>query len=65
MNAFTDTPKTREVTDPWQGFTAGAWRDTIDVRGFIQENYTPYEGDAGFLAGPTARTAKLWQDIAA
>ncbi|MEZ5721028.1 MAG: hypothetical protein R3D59_04720 [Paracoccaceae bacterium] len=65
MNAFTDTPKTREVTDPWHGFSAGAWHDTIDVRGFIQENYTPYEGDAGFLAGPTARTAKLWQDIAA
>jgi formate C-acetyltransferase len=64
MNAFTDTPNTKAVTDPWEGFSTGAWRESIDVRGFIQENYTPYEGDAGFLAGPTARTAKLWDEIA-
>jgi formate C-acetyltransferase len=64
MNAFTDTPNTKAVTDPWEGFSTGAWRESINVRRFIQENYTPYEGDAGFLAGPTARTAKLWDEIA-
>ena len=44
----------------WEGFTAGPWCDTIDVRGFIQANYTPYAGDASFLSGPTPRTAALW-----
>lgn len=43
----------------WEGFVPGVWQDTIDVRDFIQRNYTPYEGDGAFLAGPTARTAKL------
>ena len=46
--------------DPWEGFSTGAWRETIDVRGFIQENYTPYEGDDGFLAPASARTKALW-----
>ena len=44
----------------WDGFTAGPWRDGIDVHGFIQANYTPYLGDGGFLAGPTERTTALW-----
>ncbi|PTV96538.1 formate C-acetyltransferase [Rhodobacter aestuarii] len=65
MNAFTDTSISPSMIDPWEGFSAGNWRTSIDVRGFIQENYTPFEGDAGFLAGPTARTKKLWDDIAA
>ena len=43
----------------WEGFVPGVWQDTIDVRDFIQRNYTPYEGDGAFLAGPTERTAKL------
>ena len=38
----------------WEGFTGGSWTKTIDVRGFIQKNYTPYEGDESFLVGPTA-----------
>ncbi|MET0695337.1 MAG: pyruvate formate lyase family protein, partial [Propionibacteriaceae bacterium] len=42
-------------------FARGAWCDAIDVRDFIQQNYTPYEGDASFLAGPTARTSGIWQ----
>ena len=37
----------------WEGFVKGNWCDEIDVRDFIQLNYTPYEGDASFLAGPT------------
>ena len=40
----------------WKGFTGGNWETEIDVRDFIQKNYTPYDGSAGFLAGPTART---------
>ena len=47
----TDRPMTEEA---WRGFVAGPWQDGIDVRDFIQRNYTPYTGDAGFLAGPTA-----------
>ncbi len=43
----------------WEGFTPGVWQDTINVRDFIQKNYTPYTGDAAFLAGPTDRTKKL------
>ncbi len=42
-------------------FVPGAWVDTIDVRDFIQQNYTPYEGDEGFLAPATARTLGLWR----
>jgi len=48
----------------WTDFTLGKWsNDEIDVRDFIQKNYTPYEGDASFLEGPTEATKKLWQDI--
>ncbi|CDF58457.1 formate C-acetyltransferase [Thermobrachium celere] len=45
----------------WHGFVEGRWTEDIDVRDFIQKNYTPYEGDASFLAGPTERTIKLWE----
>ena len=43
----------------WVGFTLGDWCERIDVRDFIQKNYTPYEGDESFLAAPTARTRRL------
>lgn len=43
----------------YPAFKSGKWQDTIDVRDFIQTNYTPYEGDASFLTGPTARTQKV------
>ena len=36
----------------WEGFKKGKWKEEIDVRSFIQENYTPYEGDKEFLKGP-------------
>lgn len=48
---------------PWRGFRAGAWQKHIDVRDFIQRNYTPYEGDGSFLAGPTARTTAMWAKV--
>ena len=43
----------------WNGFVPGVWEDEIDVRGFIQKNYTPYEGDGSFLSGPTQRTREV------
>ena len=46
----------RDIPSAWKGFRPGTWQDSIDVRDFIQRNYTPYEGDASFLSGPTART---------
>ncbi len=50
--------------EAWEGFVPGKWsNDEINVRDFIQRNYTPYEGDASFLAGPTERTKKLWNII--
>ena len=50
--------------EAWEGFVLGKWsNDEINVRDFIQRNYTPYEGDASFLAGPTERTTKLWNII--
>ncbi len=50
--------------EAWEGFVPGKWNnDEINVRDFIQRNYTPYEGDASFLAGPTERTLKLWDII--
>ena len=48
----------------WDGFNkAGEWTKEIDVRGFIQSNYTPYEGDSKFLVGPTDKTKKLWDKV--
>lgn len=44
----------------WRGFRGTNWTDEVDVRDFIQNNYTPYDGNADFLAGPTAATDKLW-----
>ena len=47
----------------WNGFVAGAWQDEINVRDFIQLNYTPYTGDAAFLAGATERTKGLMKKL--
>lgn len=48
----------------WDGFNKqGEWTKEIDVRGFIQNNYTPYTGDENFLAGPTEKTKKLWDEV--
>lgn len=47
----------------WQGFNSGNWINEIDVRDFIQTNYTPYEGDESFLVGATERTQFLWDQV--
>ena len=48
----------------WEGFVPGKWsNDEVNVRDFIQRNYTPYDGDESFLAGPTAATKKLWDIV--
>lgn len=47
----------------WTGFVKGIWEKEIDVRDFIQKNYTPYDGDESFLSGATDRTKKLWEQV--
>ncbi|MGF0117010.1 formate C-acetyltransferase [Promicromonospora sp. Marseille-Q5078] len=62
---MTTTDAAPTTTSAWSGFEPGPWCDGIDVRDFIQRNYTPYTGDDGFLAGPTARTAGVWEKLSA
>ncbi|MEG5016227.1 MULTISPECIES: formate C-acetyltransferase [unclassified Microcoleus] len=47
----------------WHGFTEGNWTNEVNVRDFIQKNYTPYEGNAEFLTAPTEKTQQLWQKV--
>ncbi|MGX4762310.1 pyruvate formate lyase family protein [Corynebacterium minutissimum] len=47
----------------WKGFEEGPWTENIDVRDFIQRNYTPYDGDASFLEGPTEKTERVWEHL--
>ncbi len=47
----------------WRGFTPGHWEREVNVRDFIQKNYTPYDGDQSFLEGPTENTTKLWGQV--
>ncbi|MEG0548527.1 MAG: formate C-acetyltransferase [Coprobacillus sp.] len=49
--------------DAWDGFQAGKWSKEVNLRDFIQLNYTPYDGDDSFLAGPTAATTALWAQV--
>ena len=49
--------------DQWEGFEGRLWKEEINVRDFIQKNYTPYDGDESFLAGPTDATNKLWDAV--
>lgn len=51
------------MRDEWYGFEAGTWTNEIDVRDFIQHNYTPYEGDDKFLERPTDATKQLWNQV--
>ncbi|MFC7263364.1 formate C-acetyltransferase [Streptomyces lutosisoli] len=60
----TVTAGTRAL-EAWRGFAGTQWRERVDVRDFIQANYTPYEGDAAFLAGPTDRTRAVWEKVSA
>jgi formate C-acetyltransferase len=54
--------ETKQSIGAWRGFTPGAWQSRVNVRDFIQRNYTPYQGDGSFLQGPTERTRALWND---
>ena len=51
------------TTEAWKGFVPGHWTKDVNVRDFIQRNYTQYEGDESFLEGPTAATDELWGDV--
>ncbi len=52
-----------EEKQEWRNFVGGAWQGEVDVRDFIQKNYTPYDGDDSFLKGPTDATKKLWAQV--
>ena len=49
--------------EQWNKFQPGDWQKEINVRDFIQNNYTPYEGDSSFLTGTTEKTKKLWDEV--
>ena len=54
----------RQFYDEWEGFKPGRWANTsINLRDFIQKNFTPYDGDDSFLTGPTEATTKLWEQV--
>ncbi|WP_372870428.1 formate C-acetyltransferase [Shewanella sp.] len=57
------TDKTELFQTAWEGFVPGDWKSDVNVRDFIQANYTPYEGDDSFLAGATAATDALWAKV--
>ncbi|MCR5815437.1 MAG: formate C-acetyltransferase [Ruminococcus sp.] len=54
----------KNIFEPeWEGFTQGKWCGSVNVRDFIQKNFTPYDGDESFLTGPTEATKKLWAKV--
>lgn len=57
--------RTEEMTleTLWEGFKGNQWKESVDVRNFIQSNYTPYDGDESFLEGPTSETEELWAQV--
>ncbi|MEZ9200087.1 formate C-acetyltransferase [Shewanella sp. 10N.286.54.B9] len=57
------TEKTEQFANAWEGFTPGDWKTEVNVRDFIQANYTPYEGDESFLADATEATTELWDKV--
>ncbi|HKE94087.1 MAG TPA: formate C-acetyltransferase [Povalibacter sp.] len=63
MAASASPAPDQSQASPWQGFHAGLWNKEINVRAFIQQNYTPYEGDEKFLAPATKRTQALWKKL--
>ena len=58
-----NTTVQEKAISPWQGFHPGLWEKEINVRDFIQQNYTPYEGNDSFLAPATERTTKIWDHL--
>jgi formate C-acetyltransferase len=69
MTATVDRPMSTppagstERLDPWRDFAGEAWREAVDVAGFIRANVRPYAGDSTFLSGPSARTTRLWEEL--
>jgi formate C-acetyltransferase len=64
MTATTlEKPKGAGAASSWEGFQGALWQKEINVRAFIQLNYTPYDGDDAFLAPATARTKKIWDTL--
>src|SRR6185369_8710470 len=55
-------PDTKEA---WRGFKPGLWQRDVNVRWFLQNNYTPYDGDGAFLAPATERTQGIWKKLEA
>ena len=51
------------MANAWRSFRGGAWESEVNVRDFIQKNYTPYDGDESFLSGPTQDTKDLWNQV--
>lgn len=58
-----NTTVQEKAISPWQGFNPGLWEKEINVRDFIQQNYTPYEGDDSFLEPATERTTRIWNHL--
>ena len=52
-----------KMREEWTGFNGGIWQQEVNVRDFIQKNYTPYDGDDSFLVGPTKATTDLWDQV--
>ena len=59
------TRKPSESKDAWRGFQSGLWQRDVNVRWFLQRNYTPYDGDGKFLAPATERTKGIWKKLEA
>lgn len=57
------TELNEKLATAWQGFSEGDWQKEVNVRDFIQKNYTPYEGDESFLAGASQATTTLWDKV--
>ncbi|WP_163543445.1 formate C-acetyltransferase [Occultella kanbiaonis] len=62
---MTTTTHERAAHGAWHDFAPGPWQERVDVRDFIQRNYTPYTGDGSFLTGPTERTTRVWHRLVA
>ena len=60
---ITKRERIKQMFEEWEGFEPGKWQKEINVRSFIQHNYEPYDGDDSFLAPPTERTKKLWEEV--
>jgi formate C-acetyltransferase len=65
VQAMASSKATASTAQPeaWRGFKPGLWQRDINVRWFIQRNYTPYEGDGAFLAPAIERTRRLWKRL--